>query len=699
MQQNKTNSIMQNLKDQLFGAFKQLCFVGLMGLFVVSCIDEKDLSEPKGEDEGNNNPELSPDFSTKKVVQIDLSYDVPTDFRVAFELYTQSPVQEDAMKSYVKDSTLLAHVSGKTDDGGKLSLPIEVASFVEDIYVYSPTTGVPMLLHGKIKNGKVKLSSATSAVEPAKMASTRANLKLNTSDGCCYGWGEFNPTYQTLGEWDANGKPNALGERTIFSEEFNDAVNRTISPMKDNDGLFMSMGNQQEIRLTEPANVRLYFVKHNSARKNALAYYTYEGNRPTRDEVNNSLVIAYPNLDKSSGLASGDCVVLKYRNGNTWSEDFPADVKIGFALILDAYENKEVTKPAHIVYSNKDFNAYSFKKTGNHDSAIMGERPQMVTFKADGHFVIAFEDMPRGGTMPGSGGSVYHPADYSDDVFVLYSNPITALPEVPDVTPGPEPEPEPDLKISTAGYYAFEDNWPKAGDYDMNDVVLKYTRDLRCDKKLNVTGIDETYEFISNGASYANAFGYEIKGVRSDQIREAKVTSTPSYTCAGQGLDAELSDATIMLFNNGKEVPLNTVFGVKTRLNVPLAYVPTFVPHPVTKKIPYNPFIVIGGYSAEGMLGENRAEVHLPKYTPTPKANVSLFGTDEDISDPAKNIYYVRKGNKYPFALELTQYNSMGEFKVPAEKEAVDIMYPKFNTWVAGGCGETDSDWYLHPIK
>lgn len=670
-----------------------------MGLFVVSCIDEKDLSGPKGEDEENNNPELSPDFSTKKVVQIDLSYDVPTDFRVAFELYTQNPVQEDAMKSYVKDNTLLAHVSGKTDDGGKLSLPIEVASFVEDIYVYSPTTGVPMLLHGKIKNGEVKLTSATSAVEPAKMASTRANLKLNTSDGCCYDWKPFDFAYRKLGEWDANGKPNVLGERVVFSEKFNDAVNRTIPAMEDNDKVWSSIGNKSEVELSQPSNVRLYFVKHNSTRKNVLAYYTYTGSEPSRDEVNNSLVVAYPNLEKSSGLVSGDCVVLKYRDGDTWSENFPAHAKIGFALILDAYENREVTQPAHIVYSNNKFNAYSFRKTENHDNAIMGERPQMVTFKADGHFVIAFEDMPRGGTMPGSSGSVYHPADYSDDVFVLYSNPITALPEVPDVTPDPGTEPEPDMKISTTGYYAFEDNWPKAGDYDMNDVVLKYTRDLRCDGKLNVTGIDETYEFVNNGATYANAFGYEIKGVKSNQIREVIITSTPNYTCAGQGLDTELSDATIMLFNNGKGVPEKTVFKVKTRLNVPLSYI-TFAPHPTTKKIPYNPFIVVGGYSAEGnMLGKNRVEVHLPKYTPTPKANVSLFGTDEDISDPAKNIYYVRKGNKYPFALELTKDNSVDEFKVPAEKEAVDIMYPKFNTWVTGGCGKTDADWYLYPIK
>ena len=688
---------MQNLKNQLFGVFKQLCFVGLMGLFVISCIDEKDLSQSNGVgDEDSNNPELSPDFSTKKVVQIDLSYDVPAGFRVAFELYTQNPVKVDAMKNYVKDKTLLARVSGKTDTKGQISLPIEVASFVEDIYVYSPTTGVPMLLHGTIVGGKVELSSATSAVGPAKMASTRANQNLNTSDGCCYDWKTFNFTYQKLANWDANGKPD-LGERIQFTEKFNDAVNRTIPAMEDNDAIWSAIGNQTEVVLSEAANVRLYFVKHNSERNNALAYYTYTGSKPSRDDVNSSLVVAYPNLGNSSGLESGDCVVLKYRDGNTLSADFPAGAKIGFALIPDAYENGQVTQPAHIVYSNNKFNSYSFRNTENHSGSIMGERPQMVTFKADGHFVIGFEDMPRGGTMPGSSGSVYHPADYSDDVFVLYSNPITALPEVPDVTPDPETEPKPDLEITTAGYYAFEDNWPKAGDYDMNDVVLKYSRVLRCEG-YTVTGVDEVYEFVNNGADYANAFGYEIKGVKKNLIREVAITS--SHTCAGQGLDAELADATIMLFNNGKMVPLGTTFEVKTRFIAPLSYLDMFAPHPFTQINPYNPFIVVGGYSTgENFLAKDRTEIHLPKYTPTPKANSSLFGTDEDISDPSKGLYYIRKGNKYPFALDLTRENSVGDFKIPVEKEAVDVMYPKFKTWVEKGCGKIDSDWYLHPVK
>lgn len=29
--------------------------------------------------------------------------------------------------------------------------------------------------------------------------------------------------------------------------------------------------------------------------------------------------------------------------------------------------------------------------------------------------------------------------------------------------------------IEKTGVYAFEDEWPKAGDYDMNDVLVQYT--------------------------------------------------------------------------------------------------------------------------------------------------------------------------------------------------------------------------------
>lgn len=687
------------IKKSTSATLGKLLFTIVISLFVSSCIDSMDLY--KGPQKGDEyNPALTPDFITKKNVQINISYNVPEAMQVAFEVYTENPVKIDGMKNFVKDATLTPRIKGKTNSKGQFSLPIEVAAYTKDIYVYSPTIGVPMLLHAEIVSDVVELSSTQSVAQPESAPTTRAGSKLNTSDNCCYGWKEYSFQYKTLGNWDANGKPANMGERITFSQKFSDALNKLLPPMEDNDYLGNSPSNLSFITLSEKSNVTLYFVKHNSERKNALAYYTYTGTAPTVDQINNSLVIAFPNLHATSGLETGDCVQLKFRNGDQLSDEFPEGSKIGFALIVDAYTTGgALTTPSHIMYSNNKFNAYNFNKTDNHDGSIMGERPQMVTFKADGHFVIGFEDMPRGGTIPGQTGNVYHPADYSDDVFVLYSNPIEALPEVPEVTPDPEPgtEPEPDFKVTTSGYYTFEDSWPNQGDYDLNDVVLKYERTFRCYSD-GVKGIDETYTFINNGATFTNAFGYEIKNVRHNVVAEATVTS--DYTCSGQGLDAEMSNATIMLFDNSKMISVGTTFKVKIRFSLPLS-MENFQSAPNKPETsPFNPFIVV---HKGDFLANDRLEVHLPKCTPTKKADISLFGTGSDISDIEKGIYYVRKGNsndsQYPFALELAINNPKDEFEfvVPKETYPISTTYPKFDSWVNNGCNTTDSDWYLHP--
>ena len=48
-------------------------------------------------------------------------------------------------------------------------------------------------------------------------------------------------------------------------------------------------------------------------------------------------------------------------------------------------------------------------------------------------------------------------------------------PELPEVKPT---EPEDDSSIAYSivykGILAFEDNWPDKGDYDLNDMILKY---------------------------------------------------------------------------------------------------------------------------------------------------------------------------------------------------------------------------------
>ena len=101
----------------------------------------------------------------------------------------------------------------------------------------------------------------------------------------------------------------------------------------------------------------------------------------------------------------------------------------------------------------------------------------------------------------------------------------------------------------------------------------------------------------------------------------------------------------------------------------------------------YNPFIFVGSGQARGR------EVHLVKYPPTDKADLSLLGTGKDVSRPEEDLYYVSI-DLMPFALNMP----VSEFPIPEEGIRIDESYPKFATWVKSN-GAQAKDWYKYPKK
>lgn len=662
------------------------CMV-MMSFLTVSCL-EKDVYQGTDDKGDSGNTANLFDYSTKKGLTINLDYS--KNYQIPFEIHYSNPLNANGSKN----KSLQPFILGKTDLDGKLAIKYDaLPAGTKEIYVYSPTAFVTSLIKAQVEGDVVNIVDAKSV---ASLKTTRADASPN---GEYYtGWKPRKCEYaKPLGDWNDDGYPSYLNQAEKVQDikkyqlkstpKFERVIANTLSDENKSYGMYLT---HQYLDISEKANVFINFVEHNAAgRKNSLAYYTLSPSESEPTTAPTNLAIAFPNL-AAKGLKKGDVIQLKYfdKSTNQWTVDFPKGARIGLVLLVDAFENTNLKETVNLMYSSKRYNAYTIKNSADGDGSIGADRPQMFAFMADDNLVLSFEDMPWHEQR--AAGQEAH-ADFSDDIFTITANPVEAL---PDVEPGidPEVEEEPDMTVSTTGILAFEDNWPSAGDYDLNDVVFDYIRTFNikiAGGDLTLLSIDEVYTFRNDGATYKNGFGYEMGA--NIKREDVEVTVSSDKECAGQGLDPDLEKATVMLIDNTKGLKVGTTFKVHTKLkNYKYSYMDI-------NFNPYNPFVVSMGYGGGNYLDANRVEVHLPKnYAPTPKADTSKFGTENDMSlvDGSNKHYYIRSGN-YPFALEIIGAfgtTDIPDFRIPAENKAIDVSYPKFNDWVKNP--SANADWW-----
>lgn len=654
--------------------------IGLSALLIsapfVGCtkdisIEKEDPRKGEGYGSGEVKPGEDFDYATAHDAEVNILYNVPADYAVDFYIYKENPLKLNANKDYVRDTTLKYEMKGTAIKGGKASFTWKhKPDNIKEIYVYSPSSMVPRVVRA---NAEGKIIHITDKSENVVVRS-QAVLTKGSPNGSYYtDWPVRNVSYQTIGGWNAAGVPdNLLSEKIQISGKVGQIIDATLPVEGD-----MNPANylREYIHLSKDSNVKIYFYQHTSGRENALAYFTYSGdgtNIPDLAEINSHLVLLYPNLN--SGLEQGEGIQLKYFDGKQYVDEFPAGTNIGFALLIDAFQNGQIdTKNVNVFYSPKRYNKY------NMEYSTMDNRPMVGMFKADDSYVLAFEDQPWGQANWSGGGAVKkkYPADMRDDIFIVDANPIEALPDVPGGTDPETPEVS-GIEIPHRGILAYEDLWPSKGDYDMNDVVVKYdlTDYFNLDE-VGMTGLTGTVTFLHNGAQRKNGFGFELDANRTD-VLFASVTS--DYVCDGQGLDETAEKATLLLFENGKNVPAGTTFDIKVVYKKPVSswgY----------KQAPYNPFIIINN---AGLTRGNWTECHLVNYSPTEKANFSLLHSNDDLSDASRGIYYV-SDSYFPFAIDLADAQ---DFIGAKESVRMDKEYPRFESWVMSG-GKEDTDWYL----
>lgn len=598
------------------------------------------------------------DFSTTKTfaVNIDYGFQKLENYRILFEIYGENPYETDAGGILVKKN-IEPIFRAATDTDGKFSDNILLPSWVEEAYVCSDYLGAMPCTKVGIAGNSIQVKS----VRDTKTRATTASAKAIYPDDLL-----------TLGSWDIWGYPDyMLSEKATPPADLMYGIKEVLGKWTDIRLTYpdlVKQGERVETNIRKKTKIKLVFLNSTATKRNVVGYYTYPtGQAPASPEEIAQKIVAFPQAAYYYGydgvshfgpLNFGDQIQMKYWNGAEFVDEFPAGVSIGWFMMESAFDSKtgDIKKTTNIRYSDPLLNNDKYQRTialydGTQDNDMIA---------------LGFEDAwnaERGGNF---GDAVFY-LDMDKDA--VDSGGLPSLPE------GGEPTNDDNYTIEK-GTLAFEDMWPRQGDYDMNDVVIAY----ECKVYRNIMGnrvfkVEDKFTPYNDGALYANAFGYQMHNIMSDMIESVKIEGpVTSEFMNGQSMESGQEYPTFILFDNARRVQGKSfTVTVKFRNDLPASSV----------KPPYNPFIVVESDKGRGK------EVHLVNYPPTSLADITLLGQQDDKSRPAEDLYYV-SDQSFPFALNLS---GVADFNCPDESVRIDKEYSGFSGWVSSG-GTQNKNWY-----
>ncbi len=639
-----------NLPKRMINITKLVCVIGVVSVAFSSCL-QKDVYDPANSGDKEEEVTLDNyfDFATTKNIQLNIDYGKECP-RAYFEVYAENPLSYVAEGGQIIKKAGVSHIAtGFTDIQGRYIKPASFPTAVSEVYIYSPDFGVPTLYKTKVVgsdvSAKITFENAldvTPVDSSTRSAQTRSSLKFIT-----------NVIPNVLGTWNVNtGRPNYLdtSKKINVDATLKSYITTYFPEGKNNVGTNL-VSDDADILIKEDANVVVNYFGGDTGAQSVFAYYCYSENASI-DEIRQAAkhaCVIFPNAHKSNlGNYSGVAVNLKYINetGSFPEEEperIPAGTKIGFLIWNDGWRG--VKANGNMFYSTKSLNSDKISHT-----AIFAAKNKA----GDRVNVITMEDWKNGEN------------DYNDVAFVISSNPIAAI-EVPDV-------PNPGDRQGTemySGVLGFEDNWPEQGDYDLNDVVMKYQSSVDYNIDNKVLNIIDKFTLAWTGANYKNSFAYEVP---FDLSKASKVTVNGSEASSYSGNVITLfkdAKAELGVSNVNAEDMINQNIQEKTYTVSIQFNNPTLDKSVVVA--PYNPFIKVFN---------SATEVHLTDHKPTTGAN-NRFPSGADISrGDVDGTYFICKDG-FPFAIHVDARldASILNLDLKKENQRIDKTYPKFAEW------------------
>jgi len=579
-------------------------------------------------------------------------------------------------------------ITGVTGADGKWEPTFQAAAEAESLYVDVQYVGTLNNSMVPIVNNEIAFTLDN---RPPPLAPNLFGNNRNTAGK--------NAVYKFLGSWSHNGTPFYLeAVRDILSQDLLDDINASLpenDPIPQSHPEYLAVGNQTNVSILDSCNLWITFVHEGAGWKNAVGYYTYDvNNPPTQASDIDSITIIFPNLSYQNGgggLYSGDKVFLG---------SFPQNTIVGWVLVAQGWNQGQntVDEGRHIVYSDPQLNPESNDSLKQHNVLLYDQERGLV--------LIGFEDILRSSASCDN--------DFNDAIFYITASDINCIDDEDTIPIGEPPITDTDgdgipddiddfpndpnyafcAGVPAVGVYgtmAFEDDWPNAGDYDFNDLILDYNLKQYINASNLVVEMDFSFILRAAGSTKQNGFGIELPIPSSDIASVTGMSITGNYiTLDANGTEAGHSAKSVIIpYDNirGKmiysdETLMNTRGGyqpleydsitVKVVFNTPMDPA-------VLNSGPFNPFLIVDG--------DRTREVHFKNQPPTDLADTSLLGTGADASLPNQGLYY-QNANGIPWVV-----TTPIQMDYPFEGIDITNAHLLFAVWAQSG-GTLSPNWY-----
>ncbi|TWV12939.1 LruC domain-containing protein [Bacteroidaceae bacterium HV4-6-C5C] len=426
------------------------------------------------------------------------------------------------------------------------------------------------------------------------------------------------------------------------------------------------------------------------------AYVVNNGTIEVNDYVDASVGILYNNctliakktfeyknviLDKGSITGEGPDVVTAEANADSW-KPVPL-IKMANNPSSYTLKNGSMIKATNLEISNSPNTIIG---EGNNISGIQVDNIKMTAGNhttLSGNLVVAtpaiqYTNSGRWVTEDG----VVSIENFNDSKYTIatcsgyyYSSNPGVAPYNPTI---------PAINDATKYTYAFEDNWPAYGDFDLNDLVVSLDN-----KSISSNGKTVSFNLTLEavGASKQLGLGIRLMNLATTPSAVKINGNSVSLENDSKGPAFIIFDDAHRQFGYTDSKPfINTV---KDGSSNPVKnYTVTIEFSSAISASAFNInnfdlFIISKVADTKG----KRIEIHVAGYPPTDLGNASLFGQGNDNSSVTSGKYYLSTEN-LAWGIVIPT-----DFSWPLEYNRVSDVYTEFKPWVTSG-GKNNGNWF-----